>query len=287
MEIETKLKINQRIFAVVLVIVIMIASYLFYQQEQLHSQQQQWQDQLSSLQTNFQHWQNNQLKSESSALNTVRALIIQANINLQSKQNSLLILNLLKTAQQQLIPFHDAKVVLLQQALQTDIATLQQIPVVNLANIAHSINFINEKIATLKFLELKATTIDVHKTATSDNWHTLRTALKQVISVQHIDGSVTPIVSDDQKIAVQQYLRELLQQCWWAATQHDNILYQAGLKNIVITLDHYVMNGTKNLEPSLADLQKINVTQTWPSQLYSVTALQQLLDDLTPNEKPL
>ena len=287
METETKLKINQQVFAIVLVIVIVITGYLFYQQELLHRQQQQWQSQLSSLQTGFQHWQSNQLNNEPSALNTVRALIIQADINLQSKQNSLLILNLLKTAQQQLLPFHDAKIVLLQQALQTDIVTLQQIPAVNLTTIAHNINFMNEKITTLKFLELEATTADAKTTANSDSWQTLRTALKQVVSVQHVDDAVTPIVSDEQKIAVEQYLRQLLQQCWWAATQHDNILYQASLKNIVMTLNRYAINGTKKLEPSLADLQKINVTQTWPNQLHSVTALQQLLGDLTLNEKSL
>lgn len=35
-----------------------------------------------------------------------------------------------------------------------------------------------------------------------------------------------------------------------------------------------IIYGTQNFQPFLSDLQKINVTQTWPTQLHSAMALQ-------------
>ena len=156
METETKLKINLRLFAFLLVIVIIVCAYLFYQQEQLARQQQQVQSQLIGLQQNFQQWQSNQLNNEASTLSTARALITQASVNLQSKQNPDFILNLLKAAQQQIVSFHDPKIVVLQKALQTDIAAVQQIKTVNLTLITQDINTLHTKITNLKFLEFEA-----------------------------------------------------------------------------------------------------------------------------------
>jgi len=273
MEIEKKSKINQRLLALMLVLLIITCGHLFYQQEQFKRQQLQWQNQLRSLQQNFQQWQNNQLNYELTALNTAHALIIQADVNLQSKQNLTLILNSLKAAAQQVSAFHDAKIILLQQALQMDILALQQIPSVNLIDLAHQMNNLNGKISTLKFLELEMPTPTTNVNAKNDAWKNLRVALSHVVSVQHIDTAEVPFLSMQQKIAVQQYLRELLQQVWWAAIQHDNTIYQASLEDITLTLNRYAINGTQSFQPMLSDLQKINVTQTWPTQLHSAMVL--------------
>lgn len=239
---------------------------------QLHEQQLA----LSQLQQKTSGKQNVWILAE------VNYLVNQANYHVRFDRDVAAAIALLQAADQRLAVLEDPKLLDLRQSLTRAITDLQTVPSVDVPGILLKINALQEKAEQLPLrlptsLAEKAAIISASKLtwqqALQSTWRTL----KQLVVIRRVDQPISPLLSIEQQVYLQQNLQILLQQAAFAALRNQNTVYQNSLLQAKTLIQrYYTLDApiTQAVMQQLNQLRTINVTPVLPDLMDLIRALQ-------------
>jgi len=202
----------------------------------------------------------------------IKTLIWRANILLTLEHNAPTAITLLKMANTYIQHLHDPALRSLHKILTDDIATLQNLPKVDISSVYMRIQSLSNQLKHLPLADQfaknkkpvapKATVVKTTKPLWKrffvGTWDTIKTFLV----IRHHQQPVQPLLSTQQHQITITKLQILCAQAQWALLQRRNKLYHNLLQKIQQSIKKYFSQNTEysmKILEELAALQKINV----------------------------
>lgn len=285
-------------FTFILAVLLTLAAIYFWFASQsltrhvqhLRTQTTQQQRTLTSVQATLQDLTQPQAK-RARALNEAEYLVNLANLNLDFEGNVSLVINLLKTADQQLAALNDPTLMRVRQALAYDITQLEAAPKLDLPGLILKINAISQQIPQLPVmpneLSKPTTTTTSPDTTTAElpAWRKAMSAVGQaltnVVVVRRLNQPIAPLLSPEQRIFSVLNIQLELGQAKWAALHQQPEIYKESLQQAINWTKQYFLQKdsiTQSVLQQLTELQKINIKPVLPSIASSLNAIQEALN---------
>ena len=161
-------------------------------------------------------------------------------------------------------------------ALDSDIAKLQAVPIVNIEELVLKIDTIRQQIDTLSMIPSKVVIMPTPEYAytTKRFFSSIIGALKNIVIIRH--QTIEPILPSEQLIVLRFNISAKLLQAELAASQKQNKLYHVCLAQAIDLISKYFVlsDGVAvNVLNSLQELQKINLWPNLPSLTESLEAI--------------
>lgn len=212
-----------------------------------------------------------------------------ANFSLSFERNVPVVVNLLKTADQQLSSLADPTLTSVRQSLANDIEALQAVPKVDLAGLIMRINAISQQINQLPIIpsQLKKpimpaiTTPPPPESFWKRGLEATGRALKNVVVVRHLEQPVEPLLPPELQTYLILNIQLKLSQAQWAALHQQPEIYQQSLQQAILWIRQYFVqndNLTQNVLENLAELQKVNIKPPVPDISNSLNLLRHELE---------
>ena len=255
-------------------------------------QQNEYQSQLSTLQTQISQTQVND-KNRQQQIFQLQNFIEQ---KLSSNDNTILLANvnqLIQLAQYNLVYFHDADNALsaltladqqlstiispdirlehLHQLLTQYLTNLKALPHVDLTTILAQLQALKLQITQLPLLPIPNSSTPpkpevVNSNPQENKWlHALKNSFdnfRQLIIIRRLNKPIEPLLPETERQYLQHNLLLLLQQAQWALIHHEPTIYQSSLQEIQENLkDHFATNSpsTQTVLQTITQLKQVNL----------------------------
>lgn len=281
-------------FAIVLLLITWVGIFLGLSYFWTHNREQQneYQSQLSTLQTQISQTQVND-KNRQQQIFQLQNFIEQ---KLSSNDNTILLANvnqLIQLAQYNLVYFHDAdnavsalmqadqqlstiispdiRLEHLHQLLTQYLTTLKALPHIDLATILAQLQAVKLQITQLPLIPILNSSIPSNPEVMNSNpqenkWlHALKNSFdnfRQLIIIRRLNKPIEPLLPETEQQYLQHNLLLLLQQAQWALIHHEPTIYQSSLQEIQESLkEHFAMNSpsTQTVLQTITQLKQINL----------------------------
>lgn len=290
---NSKRKVIYWILLVVLVGVIFYADQLRYQQLQTALKQQSLQ--LESQQKTLSILQNKEHLHAQFA-QEIRHYLEMANFEMLFYHDIPETTRLLKIAQQHIKNTNDSILLDLQQILDKDIISLQEVPNIDVENIVLRIEKISEAISGLPILSTQSKQVETKDTNPKKHedtslsrsiWQRFLAAVMQTLQesivIHHHTLPLEPLLPPTQQAYLVANIRSQLSQASWAALHGQPKLYEHAITQSINWLRQYYREDlvpVQDILQRLSDLQKINVKPPLPD----ISAAIKELDELSTRE---
>ncbi len=238
---------------------------------------------------------------QQATMSQIAYLINLANLQLNVSRDTTSALQMLSLAQIKLDSLNDPRFFALNNTLIKDIAKLKTAPKLNLTQIISNIDMLNDAIADATLLPNQkdlnnAIAKSVTNAVTQSNqpstwygrlWHVIA-SVKHLIIIRKNDPDVQPLLDIQQQQLVKSMLQSKLLLAEYAATQHNNALFQNDLGMIKKWIKKYFFesDSRNSLLKKLKALQTNNVDLTIPNINDTLTILNQTLNDFVDAAMP-
>jgi uncharacterized protein HemX len=254
--------------------------------EQLSAQQQQILTAQQQLLTQLQqHAKGN--SSEAAILENVIFLIQRADLQLQIEHNVGNAIKLLQVAADSVANINSYQLNKVAEALASDIHRLQKISQIDFDQLNTQLQTGNHLVDQLSLQlaeQLQNDTADkTVYTGWQKIWHTFLHALSKVIVVHKVDKEFQPVMNQNDLSSLKLFLHTLLQQAFWGAVNHDDMIYHANLSQAVVMLHLTFPSNNKvaeQLTQLIAELQQLTVQPSLPQQLPSLAIAENVQQQL-------
>ncbi len=202
-------------------------------------------------------------------------LVKLANDEMQFRHNIPLALVLLQRAEKVLQEVQDMNVDALRNAVAANIAQLQALPVLNMADLYMRVVALDKQIDQLPL----PTSISNSKTTTTatttttpaadkaasmwqQSWDRTVRALQNIVVVRYNGSNTLPLVLPDERIFLYQNLHARMQSVMWAVLNRQADIYQASLISVIDWTQKYFVQDvmeTRAFLQQVQELQKINI----------------------------
>jgi uroporphyrin-3 C-methyltransferase len=212
-------------------------------------------------------------------------------------------ISLLKNADARLADLNDPAFLPVRKLVHQDIKSLELMPVLHTDKIVLTLMAMNKQVAQL-ILPMVDVGTDTENTTDQElsndinDWKanlakTWNKFVNDFIRVRQRDGLIEPLISPKQQQHLKQNLNLKIQLAIWAATEHENEVYQKTLVDIQQWVtDFFELEEANNIHflQSIAELQAQQVSYNYPSELSSLAAVRTVLKNQTalvalPNTK--
>lgn len=203
-------------------------------------------------------------------------------------------ISLLKNADARLADLNDPAFLPVRKLVHQDIKSLELMPVLHTDKIVLTLMAMNKQVAKLilPMVDVDTDTDNTTNQELSNDIHDWKSNLAKTwnkfvndfIRVRQRDGLVEPLISPEQQQNLKQNLNLKIQLAIWAATEHENEIYQKALVDIQQWVtDFFELEETNNQHflQSIAELQTQQVSYNYPSKLSSLAAVRNVLKDQT------
>ncbi len=208
-----------------------------------------------------------------------------ANYQLQINQNVQTAIKLLQTADRRIASLANPQYQPARQILANNILQLQSLPDVDIGGLiarliataqqVPNLNMEQPKLVESKMPLLASSSQSVWRTALDRTWY----SLKELIVIRRLKNPIEPLLTEDQRINLNQHIAALLQQAQWAVLHHDQKVYQLSLVQAQDMVSRYfIINqaATKAILVNLAQLADVNVEPSYPDLGSSVMVIEHL-----------
>jgi uroporphyrinogen-III synthase len=201
---------------------------------------------------------------------------------LQFMHNVPVALKMLQTASSELETIADPAVMEIKKALASDIAHLQQVPLINAEEIYVDLIGLDDKLDQLPLPVVQVVQSPESKPDLSKlPWwkrglHQTWQSLQKIVVVQHADNQ-KPLVMPEQREALYQNLHAKIETAKWGLIHQQTVIYENSLKQLAQWVKRYFIQDaglTRSVLSSLERLQKINVAPSNVSVSGSLSAFQ-------------
>ncbi len=250
------------------------------------------QDNLTALQNQFAQFVRNQQQNQTAqALNEIAYLLDIANLYLQINHDITNAIKSLQLAQQRLKVLADPSLIYLQQALASDLNTLNDAPKVDAAEILLKLQTLSESISRLPLIPQQVTPVAPETKASPEKsqqtWYkkSLREAwssFKKLFVIRYNAPTRVSILPPDQRESIRENIAFTLSQAQWAVLQQKSTLYHQSLDQVQTWLNNYYPDNAerKQILARLTELTAINIAATPPDINASLAAVQKALKQL-------
>ncbi len=228
-------------------------------------------------------------------------LVQLASYNVDIQHNPQLAVKLLEAAKQQLAGLVGADVVHAAQAITNDIAALNAVPKVNLADILQRFIALETQISEMKLAQIDTATTTTKPTAKPEQTQTTTQAksaidwrsglqstwrtLEKLVIVRHHQQPINPLLSPQQQFYLAQNLHLLLQQAQWAALNQQQAIYKQTIEQAEVLIKRYYAYKEPAAASVLQELTKLGDIDVNPSlpTLTSLKVIDRLLHSPNTN----
>jgi uroporphyrin-3 C-methyltransferase len=203
-------------------------------------------------------------------------------------------ISLLKNADARLADLNDPAFLPVRKLVHQDIKSLELMPVLHTDKIVLTLMAMNKQVAQLilPMVDVGTDTENTTNHELSNDIHDWKANLAKTwnkfvndfIRVRQRDGLIEPLISPEQQQNLKQNLNLKIQLAIWAATEHENEIYQKALIDIqqwVIDFFELKEANNKQFLQSIAELQAQQVSYNYPSELSSLAAVRTVLKNQT------
>jgi len=276
-----------------IILVALFAVYLWFNARSLErhvwhlrNQAAQQQHLLDATQVTLQNLTQPEVK-RMRALVEAEYLVKLANLNLEFERSTPLVINLLKTADQQLAVLGDPTLIHVRQALTNDISALEAAPKLDISGLILKINAISQQIPQLPVLPSKTKSIPanaaaapIEPSAWKRSLNAVGHALSNVVVVRHLDQPIEPLLPPQEQVYLILNIQLQLSQAQWAVLHQQPEIYQQSLQQADSWIKQYFLQKetiTQSVLQQLAELQNTNVKPVLPNISNSLNAIQAAL----------
>lgn len=202
---------------------------------------------------------------------------------LQFENNAVFALELLKMADKEIQNISDPKLSAVREALASDIAALEAVPLVDVTGTYFKLAALNKQVdqlalpakqltpETQAISETNATHLPWWKRGLESAWQ----GLKQIVVVRHHNNEVFTLLTPDQQTFFYLNLHAVFEKTMWALLHHNAEIYRDSLQASSDWIKKYfVVNAadTQSVLNNLNQLQQININPNLPKNLNSLQA---------------
>ncbi len=257
------------------------------QLQQLTTQIQQQQNVLTTFQTQLtQLIRDEHTNRAEDVLSETAYLVDLANLYLQSYHNIPNAIKTLSLAEQHLRDLKNPEMTPLEQALASDINQLNEMPMVDQANVLLQLQLVGESIGRLPLMPTHFTAPTENETPTTAHWWSaLLDSIKNLFVIQYHSSESANLLPPEQREYIRQNLIFSLRQAEWAVLQEQSELYQRSLNDIKNLLSTYYVKGLardKVIE-KLDGLSQLNIQPKIPPLTRSLQALAEIKNNPNPS----
>lgn len=229
---------------------------------------------VNALQTDVATLKNSQHIQTQKTAAQISYLINLANLHLAVGHDAKAALVILNNAQQ--LAENNIAFSQLNQSLSNAIAALTAVPAVHVHQLFSEIADINMQIQHISSIPVRpiASTQDIAKTIKINDsvpWYQRiveqAKQLKKLFVIRHLDEPSVPILASQFEMNLKQSMSAQLNMAQWALLHRDEVIYQASLRSVMVTLKNYfALSDVKNtIMNKLITLQQIQINPPLPS----------------------
>ncbi len=239
-----------------------------------------------------------QQNSTAQALNEIEYLLEIANLYLQINHDINSSTKSLEMAQQRLQSLNDPSLLSLQQAIASDLNTLNDTPKLDTSAVLIKLQTLSESIDRLTFTPQPQPTQPVTKVTETKSasekqkyqqyLQKIWNKFKNLFVIHHNKESVTKITPYEQRGWIRENMAFTLAEAQWAVLQQKADLYQNSLSQVQKWLiDNYSDNEErKQILSRISELTAVNIAFIPPDITHSLQAVQKAIKDLPPPNLP-
>lgn len=251
-----------------------IAQVTQAQVQQLQQQQQLLLEQQTQILAKLQQ---HGVSNQPLVLANVVFLLQRATLQLQTEHDPVSTIELLQLASTNLQRLHGPIFVGVQQAIATDLKTLQAIKMPDVNQLTQQFYALSQQVSELSLAlsqqnvqkPTQQKQLQGWKKMLDDTWQSLR----DVVIVERTDKSFKPLMNQQDLFSFKQYMQSLLQQALWAALKQNNTIYHTSLQQLQHALSTNIAKSNvdaNQLQQAFIRLQAMNVQPAIPTQLHSL-----------------
>lgn len=198
-----------------------------------------------------------------------------ANDNLQFSRPIPQVIFLLKNADQELSHVSNAKATEIRASIANDLATLQAVPLVDVAGLYLKLSALNNQLDQLPLQVMQsniqqptASSVEQNESVWRRGMHEVWKSLQNIVIVRHNTNGAMPLVTPEQKAFLYQNLHAMVAQSAWGLLNQQPVIYQASLQQLTEWIKHYFVldaPATKAMLNDLSQLEKIDIHPTVPT----------------------
>ena len=199
-----------------------------------------------------------------------------ANFTLTFEHNPQVAEQLLKSADKRLSSLHDPSLVPVRKTLAGNIASLQQVEQLDLEGLLLKLDAVMASIPDLPVLGSEKSEHPIKKHKVHKHHHTSKhfdwrqgledswDKLRSLVVIQRHDNVVKPLLTDEERMYLNQQLQMYLSQAQWAALHRKQHLYNEVLTNAQTWIKTYYSNNNNATQAALQQLDELNTTNIAP-----------------------
>lgn len=247
---------------------------------------------IALLRTDLQRYQS-QLTSSGWGLAEAEYLVNSALFNLQIEKNPQVASQILQAADEKIQQLNQVSLLPARQALASDIAALNAVPMVDLPGIIVQINALSNQLETLprmqKVADNAAAKTMTHPLPATASWQDKTKAvlvaigenLRSLVVIRHEAPNAIPLLPPDQYAYLITNIQTQLTMAQWAALHQQPKIYQQSLQQAKIWITRYFSPDTsavKAILQRLQELAQVDIAPDLPDLSHSLQAVEQAQD---------